>query len=130
MNKTRMGSAVTAHAMPTPSMNCQLVAAGPIQPVCMAMPRPTIAPSNSGALKSASPAVMRLSRRLAQAFLQVELDAGNPDKDHHGPPRNAGQGLDDRGIEHMGVLVREDISRGFPGPSRIPVMICTTTSGA
>ncbi len=69
MNRIRIGSAVTAQAMPTPSTNCQVCARGPIQPSAMSRPAAARQPKSSG-VPSASPAVMVLSRRCAQAFFR------------------------------------------------------------
>ena len=69
MSRIRMGSAVTAHAMPTPRTNCQTIALGPTQPSCINMPAAAMLPNTSGVAR-ASPAVMVLSRRCAQAFFR------------------------------------------------------------
>jgi hypothetical protein len=64
MNKIRIGSAVTAHAMPTPRTNCSREASGPIQPGKIDNPVATTLPKRSGT-PSAKAAVMPLSQRLA-----------------------------------------------------------------
>ena len=69
MSRIKIGSAVTAQAMPTPSTNCQDLAAGPSQPSYINMPAATMLPNSNGAAR-ASPAVMVLSRRCSQAFFK------------------------------------------------------------
>lgn len=64
-----MGSAVTAQAMPTPMTNCQGVALGPIQPLCISMAIAATQPKSSG-VPRARPAVMLLSRLWAQAIFR------------------------------------------------------------
>ena len=61
-----MGSAVTAHDIPTPTMNCQPWARGPIHPGYVASIAATRLPVSSGA-PSARPAAVLLSRRCSQA---------------------------------------------------------------
>jgi len=67
MNRIRIGSAVTAHAMPTPAMNCHDVADAPIQLRSWASIRPAASAPNSSGTPIARLAVVALSRRLAQA---------------------------------------------------------------
>ena len=67
MNRIRIGSAVTAHAMPTPITNCHSRPNGPTQPGVASMTRAAAQPASSGAPK-ARPAVMPVSRRWTQAW--------------------------------------------------------------
>ena len=53
--------------MPTPSTNCQVIACGPIQPSVSSMKAAARQPKSKG-VPSASPAVMLLSPRCAQAL--------------------------------------------------------------
>jgi hypothetical protein len=69
MKRIRIGSAVTAQDMPTPSTNCQVIALGPIQPLVASMATAAALPSSSG-MPSARPAVMPLSRRYFQACVR------------------------------------------------------------
>ena len=67
MNRMRMGSAVTAQAMPMPITNCHVSAFGPIHPSYISMPDAAIHPNSNG-VTSASPAVMPLTLRYFQAW--------------------------------------------------------------
>jgi hypothetical protein len=69
ISRIRIGSAVTAHAMPMPTTNCQAIARGPIQPSCSSI-RPAVRQPKASGVPSASPAVMLLSRRCTQACLR------------------------------------------------------------
>ena len=102
-----MGSAVIAQAMPTPSMNCHVIAPGPIQPSSIDMPAAATQPNARG-VPSASPAAMLLSRAMRPGLCQVQFDPGNPDKNHDCPPRDAVQGLHDRWAENERVIFREN----------------------
>jgi hypothetical protein len=62
-------------------------------------------------------------------FPEVEFDAGDHHEQHHRPPGDAVQRLDDGRVEDELVIVGKTLPR-MPGPSRMPVMIWTTTSGA
>ena len=69
ISRIRIGSAVTAQAMPTPMTNCQVTALGPIHPGYSSRPTAATQPSARG-VPSASPAVMPLSLRCCQAWLK------------------------------------------------------------
>jgi len=67
INRIRIGSAVTAQAMPMPVTNCQSRALAPIQPGEPSMPIAARAPNSSGTPR-ARPAVTPLSKRCSQAL--------------------------------------------------------------
>jgi hypothetical protein len=79
-----MGKAVTAQAMPTPSMNCVALPRSPSQAPAgssSAAPQPS---ANGKAI--ASRAVVPASRFSRQAARQVQLHPGDEDEQHHAPP--------------------------------------------
>ena len=106
MNRIRIGSAVTAQAMPTPVTNCQVMPLEPIQPSYFNMHAAAMLPNSSGVPK-ASAAVMPLSSAMPPGLAQVEFDTGNPDEEHHRPPGDAVQQLDHLRLKHEGVIVGE-----------------------
>jgi hypothetical protein len=91
ISSTRIGKAVTAHAMPTPRTNCHGIACAPTQPALPSRPMPATQPNTSGT-PSASVAVIVLSRRCCQAAFRsssIPASMTNTITAHHAIPFKA-----------------------------------------
>ncbi len=123
-----MGRAVTAQAMPMPSTTCHVAASGPAQPGKRSRPRAATAPKASGTT-SARPAVTPVSTRLAQAWPRSSSTPATKTKiitAHQATPFSAEITVG----ENTAACASGNAAPRTPGPKRIPVTICTTTSGA